>query len=306
VPVRYGYRRFGEGDDFDDLDVEQMLSLLADDFMESGDLDEAMDRLLREGYEREDGERVEGLRELLERTRRKRRELEQQADPDGEMQRYREWLEYIEAVEAEEVEALLADAEASGDERRQEVTRDLVDQKKMQQQLMSDRLAERLGEYRDYEFVSSAAREEFEELLSELERDVLNTYFEQSKEFMGRPDPEELARMREMMDALSAMIEQDRRGEDLDPTFEDFMAKFGDYFPGAESLEDVIRMMAERAAAAEAMFNSLSSEQQGELRALFDQMMQNMELNFSMNRLVSNLRQATPDIDWNQSHRMRG
>ena len=67
-----------------------------------------------------------------------------------------------------------------------------------------------------------------------------------------------------------------------------------------------MRMMAERAAAAEAMFNSLSSEQQGELRALFDQMMQNMELNFSMNRLVSNLRQATPDIDWSRAHRMRG
>ena len=67
MPVRYGYRRFGEGDDFDDLDVEEMLRLLADDFMENGDLDEAMDRLLREGYTTEDGERVEGLRELLER-----------------------------------------------------------------------------------------------------------------------------------------------------------------------------------------------------------------------------------------------
>jgi uncharacterized protein with von Willebrand factor type A (vWA) domain len=54
------------------------------------------------------------------------------------------------------------------------------------------------------------------------------------------------------------------------------------------------------------MFNSLSAEQQGELRSLFDQMMQNMEMNFSMNRLVSNLRMATPDIDWNRAHRMRG
>ena len=68
------------------------------------------------------------------------------------------------------------------------------------------------------------------------------------------------------------------------------MEKFGDFFPGAENLEDVVRMMAERAAAAEAMFNSLSAEQQGELRAMFAQMMENMELNFSMNRLVSNLR----------------
>jgi uncharacterized protein with von Willebrand factor type A (vWA) domain len=306
VPVRYGYRRVGDGDEFDDLDVDELLALLADDFMENGDLDEAMDRLLREGYDTEDGDRVEGLRELLDRTRKRRRELEQQADPDGEMQRYRDWLNDIEETEEAELDLLLEDAQESGDERREEVTRDLVDQRKMQRDLMSDRLPERLGEYRNYEFVSSEAREEYEEMMGELERDVLDTYFQQSKDFMGRPDPEELARMRDMMDALSTMIEQDRRDEPLDPSFDDFMEKFGDFFPGAENLEDVVRMMAERAAAAEAMFNSLSAEQQGELRAMFDEMMQNMELNFSMNRLVSNLRQATPDIDWNRAHRMRG
>ena len=174
----------------------------------------------------------------------------------------------------------------------------------MQRSLMSEKLGERLASYQNYEFVSSEAREEFEKLMAELQQDVLDTYFEQSKQMMA--NPEELARTRDMMDALSTMIEQDRRGEDLDPTFEDFMEKFGDYFPGAESLEDVIRAMAERAAAAEAMFNSLSGEQQAELRAMFAQMMENMELNFSMNRLVSNLRQATPDIDWNRAHRMRG
>ena len=306
MPVRYGFRRFGEDDDFDDIDVDEMLRLLADDYLESGDLDEAMDRLLREGLTTPDGERIEGLRELLERTRAKRRELEREADPDGEMQRYRDWLDEIEAIETGELEELLADAEASDDERRKEVTRDLVEQKYMQRDLMSERLPERLSSYQQYEFVSSEAREQFEQMMSELQQDVLNTYFEQSKQFLGAPDPEELARTRDMMDALSTMIEQDRRGEPLDPTFEDFMEKYGDYFPGAETLEDVVRMMAERAAAAEAMFNSLSGEQQSELRSLFNQMMENMELNFSMNRLVANLRQATPDIDWNRSHRMRG
>jgi hypothetical protein len=172
VPVRYGYRRFGDGDDSNDLDVEEMLALLADDFMENGDLEEAMDRLLREGFTTSDGERVEGLRELLEQTRAKRRELEQQADPDGEMQRYRDWLNEIEATETAEIDALIAEAEASDDERRKKVTRDLVEQKRMQRELMSDKLGERLGNYRNYEFVSSEAREQFEELLGELERDV--------------------------------------------------------------------------------------------------------------------------------------
>ena len=306
MAVRYNFRRFGEGDDFEDLDVEEMLRLLADDFMESGDLDDAIDRLLRDGFTTEQGERVEGLRELLEQTRARRRELEQSADPDGEMQRYREWLERIEDQERLELDQLRDEAEASGDERRREVTRELVDRNHMALDLMSERLAERLGEYREYEFVSSSAREEFEKLMDELSRDVLNTYFEQTKEHLGRPDPEELARMREMMDALSTMIEQDRRGESLDPDFENFMERFGEYFPGAESLEDVVRAMAERAAAAEAMFNSLSAEQQGELRSLFEQMMGDMDLNFSMNRLVSNLRMATSDIDWNRASRLRG
>jgi len=304
VAVRYGFRRFGDDDDFGDLDADELLRLLADDFMENGDLDAAMDRLLREGFADAEGNRIEGLRELLERARDQRRELEQQADPDGEMQRYRDWLETIEQIEGHELEQLLAEAEGSGDERRSEVTRGLVEQRQMQRNLMSEKLGERLASYQNYEFVSSEAREEFEQLMAELQQDVLDTYFEQSKQMMA--NPEELARTRDMMDALSTMIEQDRRGEDLDPTFEDFMEKFGDYFPGAESLEDVIRAMAERAAAAEAMFNSLSGEQQAELRAMFAQMMENMELNFSMNRLVSNLRQATPDIDWNRAHRMRG
>ncbi len=306
MPVRYGFRRFSEGDDFEDIDVDELLSLLADDYMETGDLDEAMDRLLREGYTTRDGQRVEGLRELLERARRRRRELESQADPDGELSRYRERLEGIEALESAEIDQLMADAEASGDERRAEVTRDVVDHKRLERELMSDRLAERLRDYQDYEFVSSEAREQFDEMMDELRRDALNTYFEQSKEFLGSPDPEELARLREMMDALSTMIEQDRRGEDLDPSFESFMERFGDYFPGAESLEDVVRMMAERAAAAEAMFNSLSSEQQNELRGLFDQLMGDMSLDLSLSRLVSNLRQATPDLDWGRAHRMRG
>jgi uncharacterized protein with von Willebrand factor type A (vWA) domain len=305
VAIRYGFRRFRDDDD-DDVDVDEFLQLLADDVMEHGDLEAAMDRLLQEGFTTADGERVEGLRELLERTRQRRQELERQGDPDGELQKYRERLDKIEATEVTAGEELMGEALDSGDERRIDVTRDLVDQRAMQRDLMGERLGERLRAFQDYEFISSDAREEYEQLVAELNSDLLATYFEQSKEMFSNPDSAELERVRNMMDALSTMIEQDRRGEEIDPTFEDFMEKYGDFFPGAQSLEDVVRMMAERAAAAEAMFNSLSSEQQGELRSLFSQMLQNMDLDFSLSRLVSNLRQATPDIDWQRAHRMRG
>jgi len=306
VPVRYGFRQWDDGEDYDDLDADELLRLITDELMETGDLDEAIDRLLRDGFTTNDGTKVDGLRDLLDRARQRRRELEEQADPDGEMQRYREWLERIEQTETSALEELLAEAADSGDDRREEVTRDLVSEKSMQRELMPDRLGERLGAYQNYDFVSSEAREEYERMMQELREDVLNTYFEANKEFLQNPDPEALARLRSMMDALSVMIEQDRRGEPLDPSFQDFMENYGDFFPGAETLEDVIRAMAERAAAAEAMFNSLSGEQQRELRDLFGQMMSDMDLNFSMSRLVSNLRQATPDLDWNAQPRLRG
>jgi uncharacterized protein with von Willebrand factor type A (vWA) domain len=306
VPVRYGFRRFGEGDDFSDLDADELLELLSDDLLENGDLEEALERLLREGFTTKDGRRVDGLRDLLERTRQRRRELEQRGDAGDELDRYREWLERIEEMERSSLEDLLSEAETSGDERRQEVTNALVDEKRLQQDLLPDALAERLGALGHYEFVSSEAREQFEQLMDELRKDVLNTYFESNKDFLENPNPEELARLRSMMDALSTMIEQDRRGEELDPSFADFMEQFGDFFPGATSLEDVVKMMAERAAAAEAMFNALSGEQQNELRGLFSQLMGDMDLNFSLNRLVANLRQATPDLDWNASPRVRG
>ena len=306
MPVRYGFRRVGDDDDFDDLDADELLRLLTDELLETGDLEEAIDRLLRDGFTTKDGTKIDGLRDLLDKARRRRRELEQEANPDGELQRYRDWLSEIEEIERDALEQLLEEASTSGDERRSEVTRDLVSERNMQRELMPERLGERLSAYQHYEFVSSDAREQYEKMMEELKQDVLNTYFEANKEALSNPDPEQLARMRSMMDALSTMIEQDRRGETLDPTFDDFMEKYGDFFPGAKSLEDVVRAMAERAAAAEAMFNSLSSEQQRELRDLFGSMMQDMDLNFSMNRLVSNLRQATPELDWNGQPRLRG
>ncbi|MBU6515819.1 MAG: VWA domain-containing protein [Acidobacteria bacterium] len=305
MAIRYGFRRYRDDDD-DDVDVDEVLRLLSEDVLEHGDLDAAMDRLLTEGYTDADGERVEGLRDLLARTRERRQELERQGDPDGEFQRYREWLERIESTETQAGEELLGQAQSSNDQRRFEVTRDLVDQRAMQRDLMGRRFSERLRDFQDYEFISTEAREEFERLVSELNADLLATYFEQSKEMLTNPDGAELERIRTMMDALSTMIEQDRRAEPLDPSFDEFMGEYGDFFPGAESLEDVVRMMAERAAAAEAMFNSLSGEQQAQLRDLYAQMMRNMELDLSLNRLVSNLRQAAPDIDWQRAHRMRG
>ncbi len=75
--------------------------------------------------------------------------------------------------------------------------------------------------------------------------------------------------MRDAYDALNRMLEQRERGEELDPSFEEFMEHFGDMFPGdPQDLDELLEQLAERMAAAQAVWNSLSPEQQAQLRQL--------------------------------------
>ena len=304
--VHYDYSGWDGSQEFTALDPDDILAALTDNLLETGDLSDALERLLRGGFETPDGERIDGLRDLLEQTRRRREELLSQGDPDGELARYRDALNEVERLERDGLEELAAEAAESGDERRESVTRDVVAEKNIALDLMPNDVAGRVRSMQSYEFVSSEAREAFEALAEEMRKEIVDTYFEGISDALANPDPEAMARMRDAMDALSQMLEQRQRGEDLDPDFDQFMEKFGDLFPGAENLDDLLRQMAERMAAAEAMWRSMSAEQRAQLQGLAESMLEDMDLRWSMERLGANLRQAFPEMDWQQAYRFDG
>jgi len=303
---RYDYSAWDGSQEFSNLDPEDLLAALEDDLLANGDLSDALERLLRNGFELPDGERVDGLRDLLDQTRRRREELLQQGDPDGELARYRDRLSEIEEMERTGLDELAAEAGDSGDQRRQEVTDQVVAERRMALDLLPDDLAGRMRSLGSYEFTSTEAREAFEALQEEIRQEIADTYFKGMSELLNNTDPEQIARTRAAMDALSQMLEQRQRGEDLDPTFEQFMEEFGDMFPGAESLDDLLEQMARQMAAAEAMWRSLSAEQRAELQGLADAMFEDMDLRWSMDRLGANLRAAFPDLGWNDAFRFEG
>ncbi len=167
-------------------------------------------------------------------------------------------------------------------------------------------MAGKVQQLQHYEFVSSEARERFEELLDELRQELADTYFQGMSEALGNIDAEQIARMREAMSALNRMLEQRERGEPLDPSFEEFMSQFGDMFPGAESLDDLLEQLAARMAAAQAMWDSLSPEQRSQLQALADSLLEDMDLRWQMERLAGNLQRAFPDAGWGRSYQFSG
>jgi len=306
VTARYDYTRWDGSQEFTSLDPDDLLAELTDDLLSGGDLDDALRRMMRSGMRSVNGEQTQGLRDLLEQIRRRRAEMLEQGDPDSQFSEINEQLQEILGEERTAIDQLAEEARASGDERRAEVTDEVTAERRMALDLLPDDLAGRVQELQHYDFVSSEAREKFEELMEGLRKEVTDTYFKGMTEALGSPDPAQLQHMREAFDALNTMLEQRERNEPLDPSFEEFMEQFGDLFPGANSLDELLEQLAARMAAAEAMWQSLSPAQRDELRQLAESLLEDMDLRWQVERLSSNLQRAVPDAGWGQGYQFSG
>jgi len=97
---RYGYSRWDGTQHIDGLDADDILNALADDYVEDGNLQQALRRLMQEGVHTEDGRRTMGLRELLERMRNQRQQqLNRYNMASGVLDDLRQKLEEIKQLE---------------------------------------------------------------------------------------------------------------------------------------------------------------------------------------------------------------
>src|SRR5579863_10380843 len=116
-----------------------------------------------------------------------------------------------------------------------------------------------------------------------------------------------MQRTKDMFDALNRMLEQREAGEPIDPSFEQFMERFGDFFPDNPSnLDELLESMARQMAAMQAMLNSMSPEQRAQLEGLAQQLLEDMDLNWQVSRLSGNLQRAFPGAGWERRYQFSG
>ena len=89
------YSRWDGSQSLGNLDANDLMNALSDDLMNSGDVDLAMQRLFRWGFERPDGEHVPGLRDLMERVRNQQREERERYDLGSVVDQVREKLQQV-------------------------------------------------------------------------------------------------------------------------------------------------------------------------------------------------------------------
>ncbi|MHB1444610.1 MAG: vWA domain-containing protein [Acidimicrobiales bacterium] len=304
---RFRYSRWDGTQVGFELDAEDVLSEITDDLLYHGDLNAALRRMMQSGFQDRNGERVEGMRQLLEKLRRRRRDELERYDLGGVYEDIAEQLREVMDTERAGIDQLVEEARQSGDQRRQEVTEGVAQDRRLQLDMVPPDLAGQVRALQEYEFTSSEARERFDELMDKLRQQLMQSYFNQMAGALQNTSPEQMQAMKDMFNALNRMLEQREAGEPIDPSFESFMEQFGQFFPGnPQSLDELLEQMAQQMAAMQSMLNSMTPEQRAQLQGLANQLLEDMDLRWQMDRLSNNLQAAFPQAGWDRQYNFSG
>ena len=307
---RFTYSRWDGTQKGFDLDADGLFEELTDDLLYHGDVNAALRRMMQEGMRDRNGERVQGLRELMEQLRQQRQEKLDQFDLGGVYDEIANELNDIVDEERHAVEQATADAERSGDERRAQTARDAAMERNFRLDTLPNDLAGKVRELSAYDFESGEAQQRFEQLMEKLKHELMQQMVDKMSAGMQNMTPEDMARMKDMMASLNDLIEQRQAGanpDDEQQAFDQFMENFGDFFPeNPQNLDELLQQMAQRMAAMQAMMNSMTPEQRAQLQQLSDQLLDDMDLRWQMDQLGRNLQGMFPQEGWGQSYEFRG
>jgi len=282
---RYGVWEGGPDPLAPPYDVRAAVDAVGAEVLSGGSLSDALRNLLRHGP---DGRG--GLDELRERARRMRKDAMRRGRLDGAVTRAQQLLDQAIAAERDTLSA-----RADDDARFAEAMLDNLPRS-------TARAVEELAEYA---WASPEAAELYRQILDNLRQEVVEQRFAGMKQALSDPAAQQATA--EMLRDLNNLLDRHARGEDTTDQFAEFMAQHGEYFPENPSdTEELVDLLARRAAAGERLMRSLSPQQRDELEQLMSQAMGDGELGRQMSQLTDNLRALRPGLPWDRGQQVRG
>lgn len=302
---RFNYSRWDGTQRGFEFDAQSIVDEITDDLLYHGDVNAALRRLMQEGMRNERGDQLMGLREMMQRLRERREEIKDRGDLGGVYSEISAELDDLVDEERHAIDDALKAAEQSGDQRRAEVAKESAQDRNFRLDMLPSDLAGKINELEHYDFQSSESKQRFEALLEKLRQQIMQQMLDQMSGAVENLTPQDMQRMKDMMAALNEMLESRERGED--PKFEQFMENFGDFFPeNPQTLDELLEIMAQRMANAQAMLNSMTPEQRDQMRQLSEKLLEDMDLRWQMDQLSQKLQGMFPQKGWGQSHEFTG
>ncbi|MEP7114329.1 MAG: hypothetical protein ABI862_13775, partial [Ilumatobacteraceae bacterium] len=212
MAARFTYSRWDGTQRGFDLDADGLFDELTDDLLYHGDVNSALRRMMQEGMRDRNGERLQGLRELMDKLRQQRQDRLDQFDLGGVYSEIADELNDIVDEERHAVDNATQAAERSGDERRAQTARESADDRNFRLDMLPDDLAGKVRELQAYDFESAEAAQRFEQLLDKIRQQLTQQMVEQMSGAMQGMTPEDMQHMKDMIAGLNEMLAKRERG----------------------------------------------------------------------------------------------
>ncbi len=321
----YRYSRWDGTQQIMPFDADAIMEAIAEDVLAHGDVRRALEKLMQQGHKFQSGERMPGLRDLIERLKQQRQDTLRRNNMDGVIKDIQQRLDKIKETEREGIDRRVEEGRQKLEQEQQEghpqeqegassdanPQSEIPDPKLLQRMLekMAERRREQLEQLpkdiggqikglREYDFMDPDARRQFQDLLDMLQQQMMQNNFSGMQKGMQQiqQDPRAMEEMREMLRDLNQLMRDRQEGRPNEQSrFNDFMQKHGHNFPpGIENMDQLMEHLQKQMQYMENMLNSMSPQQRAELEQAMMQIMQDPGLQAEMNELAMHLSQMMP------------
>ncbi len=327
----FRYSEWDGSQEIGPLDPDDILAGLTDDLMNFGDLQHALRNLLQRGMRNPMGQRMQGLRDILQQLRQQRRQMLDRYNLDSVFEDIKKRLDEVIDLEKGTLDSRLQKAErqlqggdsplqafeeavkpsqqeptAEEQERLSQMLKDIVEKKKNTIDNLPEDVGGQVKELQNYEFMDPEAGTKFQELMEMLKKAMMDTFFKDIYSQIANMSPEEMARMKEMIRELNEMLSEKMAGGQ--PDFQGFMDKYGDLFGDnpPQSLEQLIEEMQQQASVMQTLLDSLPPEMRQQLQDLLMDKVGDLDLQRQLQELSINLDILYPSRELQNQYPFRG
>ena len=310
--LSYRYSSWDGSQRFVDVQEDDLMEELSDYLLAQGDVSSALRMMMQRGMR---GKPLLGLQDLLQRLRARRQQKLDQYNLNSVVDHLRSQLDDLLRTEQRGIQRRL-------DDRRQEadVRRERAAEQRQQRQDLDPELEQKLlkllekqaQEHQDflkgipkdvpgalkalqqYEFMDHDAQAKYQELLDRLQRQVLDSFFQDMQHSLGDMSPEHADRFREMVTGLNQMLKEKLAGGQ--PDFDSFMEQHGDLFgdqrPG--SLDELLQHLQQQMQQMQSLLESMSPQQRQQLQDTVQGLLDRGGLREEMGELAQMLEHLYP------------
>jgi uncharacterized protein with von Willebrand factor type A (vWA) domain len=304
------------------FDADAIMDALSDDILAHGDIKRALEKLMQQGHRFQSGEKMPGLRDLLDRIKQSRQDTLRHNNMDSVVNDIRQRLEKIKEAERTGIDRRVEEGREQAQatqqqsdpgegtepaaentsppspeqtEMFQKMLEQMANRHREQLDNLPSDLAGQVKGLKEYDFMDPDARQQFQELLDSLQQQMVQNTFSGLQEGMQKmqTDPKAMEAMREMVHDLNKMLRDHQEGRD--PHFNEFMQKHGHNFPpGIENIDQLLEHLQQQMQRMENMMESMSSQQRAELQGMMEGLMQDAGLQAEMQELAEQLGMLMP------------